>query len=419
MEPAITPTVREVIQYGWWTMTLFVWITGLCVGSFLNVVAWRLPQGASIVHPGSHCPKCDHVLHWWENIPILSWLFLRGSCSNCGLPISLRYPIVELITGVIFFLVWLRIWFAVLPLSLLIGYGYLAAAIVAIAIIDYENLIIPNEITFTGVATALILAVVYPSSQFVGVTAVGGVASHRMLSNALEVIALRAFPAAFASPRALALLNAFAGALFGLAILWMVLEAGRLVWGRQTVIPEEPEDLEITPEEIRIGEDLVDTWEYLLFRANDTVRIDVDSASLSCTPSCSSTSPKPPAPVTQIVVTQEGLKVGTDVVAWDDLERIEGKVSKWTIPREVMGFGDVKMLAMVGAFLGPDACIFVLMLSAVAGTAVGVALVALRGRSRHAPIPFGPFLSLGTLAWMLSGTAFVDWYTRLVSALIQ
>lgn len=418
METAVTPTVREVLQYGWWTMTLFVLIIGLCVGSFLNVVVWRLPKGASIVHPGSHCPKCDHALRWWENLPVLSWLFLRGSCSNCGLPISLRYPTVELITGALFVLVWLRIWFAVLPLSLLIGYGYLAGALVAIAIIDYEHLIIPNEITFTGIVVALLLAVALPSSQFVNVVAQEGVTNHRILSTGLAIVARHMLPSVFAYARALSLLNALAGALFGLSILWMVLEAGRLVWGRQTVHPEQPADLEITPEGIRIGDNLDAAWEDLLFRESDTVRIDahalvVSGAPLELMPKVLSSESHTP-----IIATREGMKVGESVLGWNSFERIEAQATKWTIPREVMGFGDVKMLAMVGTFLGPDACIFVLMLSAVIGTVVGVGLVAFRGQNRHALIPFGPFLAVGTLVWMLTGTAAVDWYGRLVTRLL-
>src|SRR5262249_15233089 len=77
-------------------------VGGLVVGSFLNVVIARLPTGQSIVSPGSHCPKCGHVLAWYENIPLLSWLALRGRCRTCRAPISVRYPGVELLTGLLF-----------------------------------------------------------------------------------------------------------------------------------------------------------------------------------------------------------------------------------------------------------------------------------------------------------------------------
>ena len=90
-------------------VTPFVAVFGACVGSFLNVVVWRLPRGESLWSPPSHCPKCGHAIRAWENVPILSWLFLRGRCSQCGLPISLQYPLVELATMLLFLAVWWRV----------------------------------------------------------------------------------------------------------------------------------------------------------------------------------------------------------------------------------------------------------------------------------------------------------------------
>ncbi len=74
-------------------------LLGACMGSFLNVVAWRLPREESVVHPGSHCPRCGTALRWFENVPVLSWLLLRGRCRHCGAPIAARYPLVELLTA--------------------------------------------------------------------------------------------------------------------------------------------------------------------------------------------------------------------------------------------------------------------------------------------------------------------------------
>src|SRR5881397_832756 len=81
---------------------VFLFAVGACVGSFLNVVIWRLPRGQSIVSPPSHCPKCDRKLNWFDNIPIVAWIALRGRCRFCGEPISPRYPIVEAITALLF-----------------------------------------------------------------------------------------------------------------------------------------------------------------------------------------------------------------------------------------------------------------------------------------------------------------------------
>src|SRR5436190_6443584 len=80
----------------------FVFALGACIGSFLNVVVWRLPRNESLVTPPSRCPKCGHKLAWFDNIPVFGWIFLRGKCRYCGEPISPRYPIVEAITGLLF-----------------------------------------------------------------------------------------------------------------------------------------------------------------------------------------------------------------------------------------------------------------------------------------------------------------------------
>jgi leader peptidase (prepilin peptidase)/N-methyltransferase len=115
---------------------------GLIIGSFLNVVAYRLPRGESIVNPPSHCPGCDVQIKPWDNIPLLSWIFLRGRCRNCSTRISPRYPLVELLTGVLFAAV------AVSKgidgdLAVLLPF---AAMLIAVADIDLEHRIVPNKI---------------------------------------------------------------------------------------------------------------------------------------------------------------------------------------------------------------------------------------------------------------------------------
>lgn len=82
-------------------LLILSFIIGLCFGSFFNVLIYRLPRKESIVFPPSHCPNCNYKIKWYENIPVLSYIFLRGKCSNCSKPISIRYPIIELIFGVV------------------------------------------------------------------------------------------------------------------------------------------------------------------------------------------------------------------------------------------------------------------------------------------------------------------------------
>jgi leader peptidase (prepilin peptidase)/N-methyltransferase len=115
---------------------------GLMIGSFLNVVAYRVPRGESLVKPGSHCTTCGQSVKPWDNIPLLSWVMLRGRCRGCGDSISARYPLIELITGVAFAVVALVNGF---DLDLLLELPFVAM-LIAVAGIDLEHKIIPNKI---------------------------------------------------------------------------------------------------------------------------------------------------------------------------------------------------------------------------------------------------------------------------------
>ncbi|TQL41918.1 leader peptidase (prepilin peptidase)/N-methyltransferase [Homoserinimonas aerilata] len=146
-------------------VVIIVGILGLLIGSFLNVVVWRLPRGESLSHPRSACPKCGHPIRWWDNIPVVSWLVLRGRCRDCGEPISPRYPLVELATGLLFAGVaaWLLLGDAAdggllvmapgILASTLLGLAaflYLAAISVALALIDLDTHTLPNKIVLPG-----------------------------------------------------------------------------------------------------------------------------------------------------------------------------------------------------------------------------------------------------------------------------
>lgn len=117
---------------------------GLCLGSFLNVVIARLPAGRSLVSPGSSCPTCGKKIAWYDNVPVLSWLLLRARCRGCEKPISARYPLVELLTGLLVFAVWRRYG----PVGATLGYAVLACALVALTYIDIDTWLLPHEITW-------------------------------------------------------------------------------------------------------------------------------------------------------------------------------------------------------------------------------------------------------------------------------
>ena len=128
-------------------------VYGLLIGSFLNVVIWRVPRKESLVSPPSHCPRCDRRLSVYENVPVLSWLALRGRCRTCKKRISARYPLVELATGALFGGLVLRLdSFWALP-----AYFYLAAACVALALIDLDTKKLPDVITLPSYAVGIVL----------------------------------------------------------------------------------------------------------------------------------------------------------------------------------------------------------------------------------------------------------------------
>jgi leader peptidase (prepilin peptidase)/N-methyltransferase len=240
-------------------------LMGLTIGSFLNVVIHRVPRGESIVFPASRCPSCKAALRWYHNIPVLSWIALRGRCAFCRTNIPIRYPLVELLTGVVFAL---HGWLLGVDALLVVRLG-LAAALIALAFIDLDHRILPNVVTLPGIAVGVACSLFLPpgwTSSLVGVALGGGV-------------------------------------------LWA------------------------------IGE--------LYFR----------------------------------------------------LRRVEG-----------MGMGDVKMLAMIGAFLGWRAVVVTLVLASISGALVGVVLLTRRENGMGYALPFGTFLAAGALASSLVGERLVTWY---------
>ena len=130
---------------------------GACVASFLNVVAWRLPRGESIVSPPSHCPKCNAPIRWWQNVPIVSWLALRGKCANCRAPISPRYILVEALGGCLFLAVFWRVlpsaqvvhWPAVVTLAVM--WTWVSMMLVG-SVIDFDHKLLPDFVTVGGMA---------------------------------------------------------------------------------------------------------------------------------------------------------------------------------------------------------------------------------------------------------------------------
>ncbi len=141
---------------------VFCALLGLLLGSFANVIIYRLPQGKSIVSPRSACPQCGKPVSWYDNIPVLSWLILRGKCRHCCKAISIRYPLVELLMGFLFFAVAYRFGMTWTTLEYLI----LMFGLVTVSFIDMDHMILPDSFTLSGVVIGLVGAALSPEREF-------------------------------------------------------------------------------------------------------------------------------------------------------------------------------------------------------------------------------------------------------------
>ncbi len=129
-------------------------LVGLTVGSFLNVCIYRLPAGKSVVRPGSRCPSCGSAIRWYRNIPVLSWIFLRGRCADCGTRIPVRYPVVELLTGLLTLALWLRFG-PTAAFFLSVPFGW---AMTVLFFTDLDTRLLPDAVTLSGLVAGLGLA---------------------------------------------------------------------------------------------------------------------------------------------------------------------------------------------------------------------------------------------------------------------
>jgi leader peptidase (prepilin peptidase) / N-methyltransferase len=250
-------------------LEIFSVLLGAMIGSFLNVCIYRIPKGESIVFPGSHCPHCQHPIPFYDNIPVLSYLWIKGKCRSCHHAISLQYPIVEGVTAISSLLLFLTFgpsW------SYLIYFAFTAALIV-ITVIDLYHQIIPDVISLPGIGAGLLVSLVFPQITF---------------------------------------FNSLSGVLLGGGSLFLV-----------------------------------------------------------------------------------------------------ATVYQWLLKREGMGGGDVKLLAMIGAFLGWKAVILTILLSSLIGSVTGVVLMLIKGKDFKYAIPFGPFLSLGAILSLYYGEKIIRWYLDL------
>ena len=252
-----------------------VFIVGAVVGSFLNVCISRIPKGESVIHPPSHCPKCQTPIPFFYNVPLLSYLLLRGRCCSCGERISFRYFAVELLMASLAVLLLYQFG---LGLAFVVGFVFIAALIV-ISFIDLDVRIVPDVISLQGIVIGLVFSVI----------------GHYFIRDSLDIV-----------PTPLgALAGVLAGGGFLLAVAWI----------------------------------------------------------------------------------------------YEKFTGVEG-----------MGGGDIKLLAMIGAFLGWPSIPLTLFFSSLGGSIIGLSIMLVKGVDRRYALPFAPFLCLGALVYLFFGREIIDFY---------
>ena len=370
---------------------IIVGILGALIGSFANVVIYRVPKGESIVFPGSTCPNCGHKIKPWENIPVLSWLFLRGKCSSCKTPISARYPTVEALTATGFVLLAWR-WpveiygLTVVPLLIIF------AMLVMMTLIDYDHFILPDSLTLPALVVALVGTFVYAFGSglpTLNEALAGGAIGAGILAliNRIGSLILRRLgdTAERLWPVGMDQVNiaALGGALGG----WQVGVGAALISFIVNLVLRRP---------LRLPEAIV----YALW----VVALAVSGLNPFVTPLASLAGTFAAAGIVSIL----------GAVYWWINELISDEATEEPEDDDepiAMGFGDVKLAAILGAILGWQNMLVGLLLAFIIG-AVGGVIGRLLGGDRV--IPFGPPLALGGLIALFVGPAILAWYLGLL-----
>lgn len=351
------------VPFHFWTAVYAV--VGAIVGSFLNVCIHRMPRGESLIRPPSHCPHCGARVGWAQNIPIVSWLLLRGRCASCGGGIASRYFWVEVLTAGLFAAMWVLhggtgVWVAS-------AFCVFAAGLVVATFIDLEHLIIPDEITLGGAVVGVVCSVMAP-----GIHGEGFV-----------------WPSLKAS---------LIGAALGAGLVYGMLELGKLLLGRQRFVLPTGTRMVFTETDLHLP-DRVLPYEEVFYRVSDTLAFH--ATRLELPDRCYRN-------VTVRLQLRGGmLRIGEEEVDPGTVPWMEAVGDEVTVPREAMGLGDVKFMAAIGAFTGWTGVVFALLGSSIAGLAITLGLTAAGRREWSARLPYGPYLAAAALVWVLGAREWV------------
>ena len=366
------PQYWAAVPFHFWSFVFF--LLGSIVGSFLNVCIYRLPLGQSVVSPPSHCPHCNYSIPWYLNVPLVTWLYLRGKCKNCGAPISIRYFLVELLTGVTFLGCWLG--FGSQSVALALTYAFFLASLIAATFIDFEHFIIPDEITIGGMLAGLVCSLLLPSLQ--GKTSrLGGI------------------------------VESLLGMVAGAGVIYFILRMGKLLFGRQKLAL--PADTKIIFGETAVQlPDRDIPYEDLFYRPSDVIALQARTVELvdRCYQNV------------LVRLTPARLSIGEEKLDPNQVPHLEAVSSEIVLPREAMGLGDVKFMAAIGGFLGWQAVIFSLVVSSFIGAVVGVGLVLSGKRALSSRLPYGPYIAMAAAVWIFAGRDLLAWYARFIASML-
>jgi leader peptidase (prepilin peptidase)/N-methyltransferase len=352
------------VPFHFWSLVCFVF--GTIVGSLLNVCIYRMPRGESIIFPPSHCPHCQYRIPGYLNVPLVTWVFLRGKCANCGAPISVRYFLVELLTGLAFLGAWLAYGRSSPGVALV--YCLVLAGFIVATFIDFEHFIIPDEITLGGIGVGFLLSALVP-------------ALHE------------------AATRAEALRLSLLGILAGAGIVYAILRLGKLLFGRQKFTLQPGTRVIFTETALVLPEQEI-PYEEIFYRKTDAIELEAEMVELI--DRCYAK--------TAVRLSPQALQISQDKFNPETIPHFEVIADSLVLPREAMGLGDVKFMGAIGAFLGWQAVLFSLMASAVLGSVVGVTLIAAHRRAWSSRIPYGPYIALAATIWIFGGRRLVAWW---------
>ena len=347
-----------LVPFYFWSLVFFVF--GCMIGSFLNVCIYRMPLDLSVVSPPSHCPHCKYAIPFYLNVPLLTWLSLRGRCKNCGAPISPRYFAVELLTGLAFLACWLAFGHQS-PWIALVYCLFLAGLIVA-TFIDFEHFIIPDEITIGGAVVGFVISIFLPQLHGVQRWSEGAV---------------------------MGLVGIAAGA----GIVYAVLRLGKLLFGRQKIKLAAQTKIAFTEAALCLPDQEI-PYEEIFYRKSDAIVLQAQTIELI----------DRSYRYVKLRLSPDRLQIGDEEINPETVPHMEVICSEIVLPREAMGLGDVKFMAAIGAFIGWQGAVFSLMASSLIGSVVGVALIVARKREWSSRMPYGPYIALAAVIWIFGGS---------------